>query len=198
MIGLHDERKLLEGCLSQDREAWNKFVERYTRLISHAIVQTLKRYSVAPENQVVDDLFHTVFLSLIENNCKKLRRFRWRCKLSGWLHMIAVRVTIDYLRKQKEHLSLNGDTDEEIPLKERIPNGNPLPGRLVELKEEKRIFEQIKRALTSREQLFVELYYCRELSPTEIARILNVTANNVYQLKSRIRDKMKEMAEKFM
>jgi len=193
-----DESKLLKGCLSQDKKSWDIFVKRYNRLISHAIVQTLNRYSFTPENHIVDDLFHTVFLSLIEDNCKKLRQFRWKCKLSNWLHIIAVRVTIDYLRKQSEHLSLNGETDEEIPLKERVANGNPLPGEIIELKEEKRIFEQIKRSLTSRERLFVELCYRRELSADEIARILNTTANNIYQLKSTVREKMKKMVEKLL
>jgi len=197
-FGLPDERKLLQGCLSQDKEAWDTFVETYKRLISHAIVQTLKRYSVSSETHVIDDLFHTVFLSLIEDNCKKLRQFQWKCKLSSWLHIIAVRVTIDYLRKQSDHLSLNGETENKIPLKERIANGNPLADELLDSKEEERIFEQIKTNLTSREQLFVELYYCRELSPAKIARILNTTPNNVYQLKSWVRKKMKKMVEELL
>ena len=41
-----DERKLLQGCLAQDKEAWDTFVETYNRLISHAIAQTLKKYSI--------------------------------------------------------------------------------------------------------------------------------------------------------
>jgi len=193
-----DEKKLLKRCLAQDKKAWDTFVERYNRLICHAIVQTLKKYSFDLENQVVDDLFHVVFLSLIEDNYKKLRQFRWKCKLSSWLHIIAARVTIDYLRKQSEHLSLNGDTVEEKPLKEELTNGNPLPDELIELKEEKRIFEQIQRTLTSGERLFVELYYSRELSPTEISRILNTTENNVYQLKNRVREKMKKVVKAFL
>ena len=197
-FGFPDERKLLEGCLAQDKQAWDTFVENYNRLISHAIVITLKKYSFTTEDHLAGDLFHTIFLSLIEDNCKKLRQFQWKCKLSSWLHIIAVRATVDHLRKEREHLSLNGETDEEIHLKERIANGNPLPHELIELKEEERIFEQIKKTLTSRERLFVELYYRRELSAAETARILNTTANNVYQLKSRVREKMKKMVEKLV
>ena len=51
-------------------------------------------------------------------------------------------------------------------------------------------------AVIERERLFVELYYLREHSPSEIARILNTTKNNVYQLKSIVREKMKEMVKK--
>ena len=61
----NSDTKLIKACLAQDKEAWDMFVEKYSRLICHAIVNTLKKYSIAPENQVVDDLFHTVFLSLI-------------------------------------------------------------------------------------------------------------------------------------
>jgi len=107
-------------------------------------------------------------------------------------------MTIDYLRKKSADLSLNGDRNEEISLRDRLANGNPLPDELVESKDEKRIFEQIRSTLTSREQLFVELYYCRELAPDEIARILNTTSNNVYQLKSAVRKKMKRLVKKYL
>ena len=93
---ISDEKKLLEKCLAQDKSAWDGFVDLYSGVISHAIVKTLKRYSFPLENQIVDDLFQTVFLSLIDNNCKKLRQFEWKCKLSSWLHTIAVRITIDF------------------------------------------------------------------------------------------------------
>jgi RNA polymerase sigma-70 factor, ECF subfamily len=195
---MHSDTKLIIACLSQDKEAWDIFVEKYSRLICHAIVNTLRKYSTVPENQVVDDLFHTVFLSLVEKDYKKLRQFQWRCKLSSWLHMITVRTTIDYLRKQSKHLSLNGETQEEISLKENIINGNPLPSELFEQKEEKRIFELIKNDLTSTERLFIELYYCRELSSSEIAKTMNTSTNNVYQLKNRVRKKLKKLVENFL
>ena len=174
------------------------FVEKYSRLICHAIVNTLNKYSTAPENQVVDDLFHTVFLSLIEKNYKKLRQFQWKCKLSSWLHIIAVRTTIDYLRKQSKHLSLNGETQEEISLKENIISENPLPSKLFEQEEEKRIFEQIKNDMSSTERLFIELCYCRELSSSEIAKTMNTSTNNVYQLKSRVREKLKKLVKNIL
>ena len=188
------EKKLLDRCLAQDKKAWDTFVEKYNRLISHAIIQTLEKYSFGPASQIIPDLFHTVFLSIIEDNCKKLRQFQWKCSLSSGLHLIGVRVTVDYLRKQSEHPSLNGETASERSLKEGMVNGNPLPDRVIELKDETRVFQQIKKELTSKERLFVELCYSRELPPAEIAKILNTTQNNVYQIKSRVREKMKKIA----
>ena len=193
-----DEIKLINGCIEQDNQAWDTFVERYSRLISNAIVKTLRKYSYSTENQIVEDLFHTVFLSLIENNCRKFRKFKWKCKLSSWLHLITVRVTIDFLRKQTVHLSLNGETKEEMTIRETVSNGNPLPDKLIDMNEEKIIFEQIKKKLTPRERLFIELYYCRELSADECADALNTNKNNVYQMKNKIRDKLKEIVKKLI
>ena len=197
-IGSSDEKELLERCLTQDKKAWETFIDQYARLISHAIVQTLHKYAFSPVNEVTPDLFHTVFLSMIEDNCKKLRQFRGKCSLSSWLHLIAVRVTIDFLRKQSEPLSLNGETGPHGSPKEEIPNGDPLPDQMIELKDEKRLFEEIKQGLTAKERFFLELYYSRELPTARIAKILNTTENNVYQLKNRIREKMKKMAGRLL
>ena len=186
-----DENKLLEGCLAQDKGAWDTFVDRYSRLISHTIVQTLKRYLFTAENQIVDDLFQSVFLSLIEHNCKKLRQFQGKCKFSSWLHIVTVHLTIDYLRKKPDPLQ----SDDDIA--ETIPNGNPSPDMLIEIKEQKMILEKIKKDLTSRERLFAKLCYDLELPTAEIVRILNITENNVYQLKNRVRDKMKKIVGRY-
>jgi len=197
-FGSHNEKRLLEKCLARDKGAWDIFVEEYSSLISQAIIRTLNRYSAPADRQIVEDIFQTVFLSLIADNFKKLNQFRHKCKLSTWLYTVAVRVTIDHLRKQTEHLSLNGDKNEERSLKETLKNGNPGPSEVLERKEEKEIFEQIKETLTARERLFVELFYHRELHPDKIARIMNTNKNNVYQMKSLVRKKMQKIVGRFL
>jgi len=193
------ERKLLRKCLAHDNKAWARFVDEYHRLICNAIAQTLRKHSFPIENQIVDDLFQSVFLSLVDQNCKKLRQFKWNCKLSSWLHIISVRETIDFLRKQKDHsISLNGSSDQEKAVRTQLTNGKPNPGEQMEQEEEWKLFESIKNSLNPREQLFIELYYVRELPVAEVAKTLNITENYVYQLKSRIRDKMKNKLENIL
>ena len=197
-FGSHNEKELLEKCLARDKGAWNIFVEEYSSLISQAIIRTLNRYSAPTDRQIVEDLFQTIFLSLIADNFKKLNQFRHKCRLSTWLYTVAVRVTIDHLRKRTEHITLNGERNGERPLKETLKNGNPGPSEVLEGKEEKEIFEQIKETLTARERLFVELFYHRELHPEKIARIMNTSKNNVYQMKSLVRRKMQEIVGTFL
>jgi len=192
------EKTLLERCLDKDKEAWDSFVKRYDHLISHAILQTLRSYSFPQPTQVVPDLFHCVFLALMENDCKKLRQFKWKCSLASWLHLISVTVTVDYLRKQSRELSFVARIDPDESVDEEIPDARPLPDHIMETKNETELLGLIQKELTSKERLFVELCYIRELSPSRISKILHTTENNVYQLKNRIREKMKKIAGRML
>jgi RNA polymerase sigma-70 factor, ECF subfamily len=197
-FGSNAEKRLLERCLAQDKGAWNKFVEEYSSLISQAIVRTLNRYSAPTDSHIIEDLFQTVFLSLIANNFKKLKQFRYKCKLSTWLYTLTTRITIDHLRKRINHLSLNDQKNGETPLMETLKNGNPGPSEILDRKEEEKIFGQIEETFTTRERFFVELYYRRELHPEKIAQIMNTSKNNVYQMKSLVKRKMQEIVGRFL
>ncbi len=184
-----DEKRLLAHCLKGDKAAWDTFLERYAGLIFHAITGTLEKYSFVSKDQVSEDLFQRVLLSLMESRCKKLRQFRWRCKFSTWLYTVAVRMTIDHVKKEDPGPPANNHVWASIP------DGGPLPDKMVEMKEENIVFEKIKEALNPREQLFLKLCYDQELPVAEIAKILHITENNVYQLKRRVTLKMKRIMD---
>lgn len=183
-----DDKKLLAGCVKGNKKAWDTFVERYSGLIFHAISRTLEKYPFASKDQALDDLFQHVFLSLMESRCKKLRQFRWKCRLSTWLYTIAVRTTIDTIKKE-------GKAPGRGDVFSTIADEFPLPDEIVEMKEQNVVFDKIKQGLRPREQLFLKLFYDRELSVSEIASILRITENNVYQLKSRVTLKMKKILD---
>ena len=191
----NNDKKLIHGCISQNKKAWDTFVKKYSKVISYGIVHTLKKYSVEIEDHVVEDLFHTTFLSLLENDYKKLRQFRWNCKLSGWLHLIAARTTIDYLRKQKQSLSLDQEDEDNNKLSDRIPDEKPLADEAFEIVEEKKYLETLIKSLKPREQFFIQLYVIQELSVPEISKLMKITPNNVYQIKNRVFGKMKMIAQ---
>jgi len=46
--------------------------------------------------------------------------------------------------------------------------------------------KNIIESLSSKDQLFIELYYYKELKPEEIANILKISVNTVYSIKSRL------------
>ena len=132
-----------------------------------------------------------------QNNYKKLRQFEGNCSLASWIRLISVRVTIDHLRKSRQHISLDGDSDSENNFSQNVADENALAPELLEEEEQRKIFEAILDGLTPRERMFVELYFRRELSARQVADIMTTTLGAVYTMKNRIREKLTKIAANF-
>ena len=192
-----DDRILINSCISGDKDAWGLFVDQFRVVVESAIIKTFQRYSFHDDDAIAD-LFQNIFISLIDNDFKKLRQFKGKSKLSSWLYAVSVNAAIDFLRVSKNHLSLDHETEHGVNLQDTLANENPGPDTQLELNQEKQIFEEMKKELAPREKLFFDLYYVRELSVEKIASILNTNANNVYQLNSVVKNKMKKIAQKYL
>lgn len=196
-LKIHSDKRLIKKCLEKDKKAWDRFVDQYSGLIANAVVKTLKQYSIPLDSDLVDDLFQSVFVSLLENDGKKLRQFQWKCRLSSWLHLIAVRITIDHIRRRKTLISLDANDPEGENLHERLRDNHPLADQKLEAVQAKQMFEAMQKNLTHRERLFIKLYYVRELDSKKIANIMNTNTNNIYQLKNVTSQKLKKLAESY-
>lgn len=190
-----NERKLLSECISGSREAWDIFVRRYSKLVYHAISKTLNLYNAHCPREDIEDLYNSLFLALIENNNKKLKQFEGRndCTLSSWIRLITVRRTIDFLRGQKPMASLDEEDEESRSLMETIPDRSPSVDDQLEHSESVNLIQEAIEDLSSSDKLFMTLYYEKELSPEEVAGILNVSVSTVYSKKNRVREKLKKI-----
>ncbi len=94
-----DEKDLLIGCFNGDRHAQGDFVTRFSDLVYHTVLNTLKAKAVDCQTQDVEDLHQTVFMRLLEKRCRRLRQFRGKngCSLRSWVRMITVHAVIDHL-----------------------------------------------------------------------------------------------------
>lgn len=184
------EKTLVVGCVNGEKAAWDAFVLQYSALVYHTIRKTFSLYHTEPRADLVEDLFQEFFLSLIQDDFKKLRQFRGDrgCSLASWLRVVAARLTIDFLRKQKTTVNAT-DTDT---IKSNQPDP---PGSLID-DEEERLLSQAVQALPPRDRLFVDLHFRQALPPEEIAAILKVSVSAVYTQKSRILDKLRETLKK--
>ncbi len=104
------DTKLIIACLAKDKQAWDIFVDKYSRLICHAIVITLKKHSTAPENQVVDDLFHTVFLSLIEKIIKNSVKIHINLYICIYIMSSLVAISSATMKMSSDHVELRTPT----------------------------------------------------------------------------------------
>jgi len=57
------EKELLGRCIRGDKQAWDLFVLRYSRLVYHCLYQTLKGKGPHIQSETVEDLHQEVFAS---------------------------------------------------------------------------------------------------------------------------------------
>jgi RNA polymerase sigma-70 factor (ECF subfamily) len=181
------DQQLIDGCVSGDQASWAIFVKHFNKLIYHSIYKTLRVNAKPTDPDDINDLFQDLFASICADNCKKLRMFD-PCKgvsLASWLRMIAVRMTIDHLRKQRSSTSL------EDLLTEPSRDG----GQEMRIDDESlQCLRGVLEELSDKDKLLIELFYFKELPPEEIARILNISVGAIYTRKNRIIEKIREIA----
>lgn len=190
-----DDVRLLSDCISGKKEAWDSFVLRFSRLIYYAITSTLRLHNHNLPRDDVDDLYNGVFVSLLDNDFRKLRQYEGRdgCTLPSWIRLITVRHTIDFLRSRKDHVSLNDDNEGGRPLVETLEDRGESFEERLESAQAGRALAKAIAELPASDRLFMELFYEKELSPEEIAEIMNVSVNTVYSRKNRVREKLKNI-----
>ena len=189
-----DDSGILERCLgASPQEAWEEFVRTYADLIWNAIHRTFALYNFAYRKEDAEDLFNDIFLSLLEDDFRKIRQFRGdnNCSLSTWLTVVAGRRTIDFIRQDKGHLfvgPLNTDNDIWETLAD---SGRPADVLLAGKQTRESIAREVK-LLASRDRLIYYLLFIRGCSAEETAKVLGISDGLVYSRKHRIIKRLKK------
>ena len=192
--GDHDGVGLIARCASgNDESAWNHFVNRYSRLIWSAIHKTFKASSFAYSAEDVEDIYSAFFLSLVENDFRKLRQFQSRnaCSLSTWLTVVAVRMAIDHMRRQAVLFRTTTDPAQALladVMADAAPNAEQL---LVNAQRSGSIARSIG-GLSSQDREVYELLYVKGVSPDAAAQALGTTVAAVYTRKHRLVERLKK------
>jgi len=184
---------LAQRCLAHDRAAWSAFVERFSRLIFSVVYDSLRRHGVAAEPDTVDELFHTVFAALYDNDYKKLRQWSRRCSLASWVRLVAASTVVDKLRKRRPMVSLEATSEAEAP--------GPLPSALVDdasapllLLERAAQIKAVRAALQelpdNDRELLQELFVL-ETPAAELAARLGIRPGALYTRKNRALNRLK-------
>ena len=190
--------ELIQGCISGDKDSWDQFAERFSRLIYDSILRTFRKYGKDIDNDTVDDLHNDVFVSLLDNQYKALKIFEGRngCQLASYIRTISVRKTIDFLRKLRPTTSIEADGEREDGgdprLREKLSVSEA--DESVKQYEMTEISEILLNELKEEERRFCQMMFTEKQSPEDIADKLNISVDNVYVRKQRILNKLKEIA----
>ncbi len=190
------EKILLRRCLEGDSEAWRDFVSQYSPLIYYVIQKVLRSKCPEITHTEINDLHNDIFLSLMEKNGRKLRQYKGKngCSVPTWIRVIAVRSTIDHLRKKKDMVSLSDDEPRYAAEKKTDPTETPV--QLLESREERELLKELIDDLAPKDRLFIRLFYYDEVPPAEIAKILKTTPNAVYSRGNYLREKLRDALKK--
>ncbi len=141
-------------------------------------------------------MYGAIFLSLIENDCRKLRQFRSdnSCSVSTWLSIISVRMTIDYMRKDKSRY-IEEQKEVERDIWDMVPDLSSLADDLLEKKQIHKILKKSVESLAEKDRMIYDLLYNQAFTPENTAQALGMTMPALYSRKHRIIQKIKKNME---
>ncbi len=189
-----DDLKFVQACVKGDKQSWNEFLSRYSRLIYNYIYSVLAVKGSSLSVEQIEDIFQEIFYSLIKDNYKKLATYQGRngCTLASWLRQVTINFTIDYLRKLKPTVSIDIETEEGLSLKDILKD---LSADVVEFLSDQDRLQTLQDCVDSLElgdQYFMELYLNQGLSLEQIREYLKINRGAVDMRKSRIFQKLQD------
>lgn len=189
-----DDLEFVQRCVSGDKQSWDEFVDKYSLLIYNYIHSASRAKGILFSQDVINDIFQEILLSLMEDNFKKLGSFKGKngCSLASWLRLVAVTTTIDYMRTSKTAVSIEEENDDGLSIKDALPDVSEPALDAVTHKERLSGLTDCIEKLQTQDKYFLEFYINKGLSLEELRRLLNVSRGTVDMRRSRIVDKLKD------
>ncbi len=190
-----DDLEFVQRCVKGDKQSWDEFVERYSRLIYNYIHRVLNYKFPNQFNQAdANDIFQEIFVLLTRDNFKKLKSFKAKngCSLATWLRQVVIHFTIDCLRKFRQSVSLDKENDDGLNLKDMLADESSGITDLLIAEEKIGQLKDCIEKLDTEDKYFLELYIHQGLGLEELKDILKVSRGAVDMRKSRIVERLKE------
>lgn len=155
----------IDKVLAGDSSAFAVLVERHKNNVFNICIKILQNREEAEE--VAQDTFLKVY--------EKLSTFKKEAKFSTWLFRIAYNTSISQQRKTKTNkLDIDDSYIETSAEDELIEKLN-----LESIEERERSLKSAIAKLEAEQQLLLQLYYDKDMSVVDIAKITNLSESNV-------------------
>jgi RNA polymerase sigma-70 factor, ECF subfamily len=166
--GDKDDFSLIHRAQAGDRTAFDALVRAYDRDVLRLAVRV-----VGPEE--APDLYQEVFLKVY----RSLVRFRFQSSFSTWLYRVVMNVCLDYLRRQKRRMEVQGPAEDEARAEffQAVPEDRATldPERSARAKEiNSRILTALE-GLSPRERMVFELRHYEGLKLRAIGEMCGTT-----------------------
>ena len=189
-----DDLEFVKRCIKGEKDAWEEFVKRYSRLIYNYVHSILKIKGKTFQNShQINDIFQEIFVLLTQDNFKKLKTYQGKngCSLASWLRQVVINFTIDYLRKAQPTISLEEEIEQDFKIKDTLADDTDIEEILVSEEKLNTLKDCIKN-LNTDDKYFLELYLNQNLSLEELKLALGVSRGTVDMRKSRIIKRLRD------
>ncbi len=193
------DAELLAACIDGNRRAWNTFVQRFTRYVYYLVQLTGRRYSASMTEEQVADLHNDVFVSLMEDDCRRLRAFEGKngCSVRSWIRIITIRKAVDHLRRRRHHISLDADEGETLGAALTEEGPDALDALLAQEAAQRRAqLTTLAEKLNEKDRLLLHLLFDEKLSAEAAAAVLKVSKGALYTRKTRLIQRLREEARR--
>lgn len=159
------DQHLIERTLAGETSAFGELVDRYQDFVFSIALRIVKHREDAEE--VAQDGFVKAFNSL--------STFRGEAKFSTWLYKIIYYKSLDRIKKNKREQTSMLYEEITSDILDEMENGLDL---MME-QERKEIINRCIAKLNGKDAALIEFYYFEELTIKEIAKITDLTEDNI-------------------
>ena len=175
-----DDVQLIRKILSGDDAAFSILVEKYQKSVHALAWRKIQDFHYAEE--IMQDTFLRAY--------KKLPTLKNPDQFAGWLHVIANRLCIDWMRSQKSVMQSLEDTPVE-EIEESSYTYHISEQRMTERTESyHELVKELLEKLPENERAVVTLYYLDEMTTKEIGRFMGVSVNTITSRLHRARKRL--------
>ena len=183
-----NDTQLINSTLSGDDEAFRTLVRNYQKSIHSLAWRKVGDFHIAEE--ITQDTFLQVY--------KNLAQLRNPNQFSGWIYVIANRLCLKWLRKNKSVMqSLEVTPPEEID--KSSYTDHVLAQRQTEITEHRHdLVKKLLAKLPESERTVVTLHYLGEMTTKEIGKFLGVSANTIKSRLRRGRERLQKQKDELL
>ena len=180
--------QLIRRILSGNDAAFSVLVQKHQKSIHALAWRKVGDFHIAEE--ITQDTFLQVY--------KNLAQLKNPNQFAGWIYVIANRICLKWLEKNKFVMQSLDDTPAE-EIEESSYTHHASDQRQTEVTEDRR--ELVKRLLAQlpeSERTVVSLYYLGEMTAKEIGKFLGVSVNTIKSRLRRGRKRLQEQQEELL
>ena len=172
--------QLIRKILSGDDAAFGILVEKYQKSVHALAWRKVEDFHYAEE--IMQDTFLRAY--------QKLPTLKNHNQFAGWLHVIANRLCIDWMRSQKSVMQSLEDTPVE-EIEESSYTHHISEQRMTERTElSHKLVKKLLEKLPENERAVVTLFYLDEMSTKEIGKFMGVSVNTITSRLHRARKRL--------